>query len=424
MSITLFRKSRRTLDSLVGACALAGLLLTAAAASAVTAPYAENFDSYPSGAMPDNFVVQTNGGGVFFSSTWNIDNPSGTAGIYRNNAAGDFVYTAAAVDVSNLAQRDFVLSTTFVVDSYGSFSTSYTDIRAGLLALAPGVNLTSSGYQLSYELLDKVYGYPVTGALAISGSGIVKQSTGTLPVATGVTYLMTLSGSYSPTGLLLTGSLSDGTNEISVSSNFPFPQTGTYFGYYDKATGLTNQGAFVNVDYDNFSLTAGAGASLASAASVLYQGSAGGFAIDMPLTGPSGVEDRSALTYNAVFTFDRLVTSGEVTVAEGTANIASITFSGNTMTAALTGVTPAEIVTLHLQNINGDGQADGDVPFGFLVGDADADRIVRGSDQQLLKSQRNQTVTSANFREDINIDGRISGSDLLLIKSNKGQSLP
>ena len=45
------------------------------------------------------------------------------------------------------------------------------------------------------------------------------------------------------------------------------------------------------------------------------------------------------------------------------------------MTAQLTGVTSAEVVTLHTQNINGDGQPHGDVPFGFLVGDADASRF-------------------------------------------------
>ena len=36
------------------------------------------------------------------------------------------------------------------------------------------------------------------------------------------------------------------------------------------------------------------------------------------------------------------------------------------MTAALTGVTSAEIVTLRTKNINGDGQPHGNVMFGFL----------------------------------------------------------
>ena len=81
---------------------------------------------------------------------------------------------------------------------------------------------------------------------------------------------------------------------------------------------------------------------------------------EMPLTGASGVEDRSARSYSAVFTFDAPATSGQVTVFSGTATVGAITFNGNGVTAQLTGVTSAEIVTLHTQNINGDGQPHGD----------------------------------------------------------------
>ena len=163
---------------------------------------------------------------------------------------------------------------------------------------------------------------------------------------------------------------------------------------------------------------------LVSAASRLVHGNAGTFDVTMPLTGVSGVECRSATTYNAVFTFDAPVTSGQVTVTAGTATVGALTFSGNSITAPLTGVTAAEIVTLHLQNINGDGLPHGDVPFGFLVADADASRTVGKSDQTLVRSQVNQPVTSANFREDLNADGRIKGADTNLIKTNKGHSIP
>src|SRR5213082_2872239 len=98
------------------------------------------------------------------------------------------------------------------------------------------------------------------------------------------------------------------------------------------------------------------GINLLSAVSRLTHGAAGTFDIAMPLTGTSGVEDRSSSTYNAVFTFDAPVTSGEVTVLSGTATVGAISFSGNSMTAQLTGVTSAEVVTLRVQNINGDGQ--------------------------------------------------------------------
>jgi hypothetical protein len=163
---------------------------------------------------------------------------------------------------------------------------------------------------------------------------------------------------------------------------------------------------------------------LVSAASRLTHGPAGTFDIDMPLTGTSGVEDRSSATYNAVFTFDAAVTSGEVQVVSGTATVGAITFSGNSMTAQLTGVTSAEVVTLRVQNINGDGQQHGDVPFGFLTGDVNGNRIVDRPDQQQIRTDRNQPVTAANFRDDINLNGRVNRPDLQAVQANRGHSIP
>jgi hypothetical protein len=163
---------------------------------------------------------------------------------------------------------------------------------------------------------------------------------------------------------------------------------------------------------------------LLSAASRLTHSTAGTFDIPMPLTGVSGVEDRSSSTYNAVFTFDGTVTSGEVIVLSGTAAVGTISFSGNSMTAQLTGVTSAEVVTLRVQNINGDGQQHGDVPFGFLTADVNANRIVDRPDQQQLQADRGQPVTASNFRDDINLSGIVDRPDLQSVQTNRGHSIP
>jgi hypothetical protein len=163
---------------------------------------------------------------------------------------------------------------------------------------------------------------------------------------------------------------------------------------------------------------------LVSAASRLTHGTAGTFDVAMPLTGTSGVEDRSSSTYNAVFTFDAPVTSGEVTVLSGTATVGGISFSGNSMTAQLTGVTSAEVVTLHVQNINGDGLPHGDVPFGFLTADVNANRIVDRPDQQQINTDKNQPVTSSNFRDDINLSGVVDRPDVQSVQTNRGHSIP
>jgi hypothetical protein len=164
---------------------------------------------------------------------------------------------------------------------------------------------------------------------------------------------------------------------------------------------------------------------LLTAASRLTHAGAGTFDVSMPLTGDvSGVEDRSSSTYNAVFTFNGAVTSGEVLVVSGTATVGPISFSGNTMTAQLTGVTSAEVVTLRVQNINGDGQQHGDVPFGFLTADVNANRIVDRPDQQQLQANRGQPVTASNFRNDINLSGIVDRPDLQSVQINRGHSIP
>ena len=58
------------------------------------------------------------------------------------------------------------------------------------------------------------------------------------------------------------------------------------------------------------------------------------------------------------------------------------------MTAQLTGVTSAEVVTLRAQNINGDGQPHGDVPFGFLTADVNGNRVVDRPDLQQIQTDR------------------------------------
>ena len=165
-------------------------------------------------------------------------------------------------------------------------------------------------------------------------------------------------------------------------------------------------------------------ANLVSAASRVTQGGAGSFDINMPLTGPSGIEDRIASNYTAVFTFDIPVTSGTVTVMSGTATVGAITFSGNEMRANLSGVADVQNVVLHTEDINGDGQPHGDVPFGFLAGDVDGNRVVANPDFQSVSTHLGG-VTAANFRNDVNANGTISNNpDGKLVKARKGHSLP
>jgi hypothetical protein len=87
-------------------------------------------------------------------------------------------------------------------------------------------------------------------------------------------------------------------------------------------------------------------------------------------------------------------------------------------------VTSAEVVTLRVQNINGDGQPHGDVPFGFLTADVNGNRIVDRPDQQQIQADHGQPVSASNFRDDINLSGILDSPDLQSVRTNKGHSIP
>ena len=215
-----------------------------------------------------------------------------------------------------------------------------------------------------------------------------------------------------------TGNFSDPTN-FTAGNNVSSVAVGDFNG--DGLQDLATSGTSGNVSI-LLRNCPGQG-TLLSAASRLKHGSAGAFDINMPLNGTPGVEDRRSATYNAVFTFAAPVTSGEVTVLSGTATVGAITFSGNEMRAALTGVTDVQTVVLHTQNINGDGQPHGDVPFSFLIGDVDGNRMVAKPDANQAKTDKNEVVNASNFRDDTNRSGVVDKPDYNLVKANQGHRL-
>jgi len=62
--------------------------------------------------------------------------------------------------------------------------------------------------------------------------------------------------------------------------------------------------------------------------------------------------------------------------------------------------------------------------MGFLIGDTTGDGFVNSADISQTKSQSGNTVTSSNFREDVNTDGFLNSADISLVKSESGTALP
>jgi hypothetical protein len=168
---------------------------------------------------------------------------------------------------------------------------------------------------------------------------------------------------------------------------------------------------------------------LLSVVSRKVHGTAGTFDINLPLTGPRGVECRTpgqtgtaGVDYKLVFTF-----SGPVTSC-GTPSTGSVS-SGpnpNQCTVNLTNVPNAQYRTVTLTGVTVPcfGPANVSGTMGLLVGDVNASGVVTSGDTNLCKAQALQPVTSANFRDDINASGAITTGDVNIIKQNALSQLP
>src|SRR5206468_9016690 len=151
-------------------------------------------------------------------------------------------------------------------------------------------------------------------------------------------------------------------------------------------------------------------------------GGAGTFDIPLPLSGNVGIECRSGGATNDYQMIINFATSATVDGAGmicGTGHVSSFSVSGSQVTVNLTGVTNAQRITVQLQNVI-DSSGSGDIPIsmGVLVGDANGNAAVNASDVSLTKSQVGQPVTASNFREDVNVSGTISSTDVAQVKSN------
>ncbi|HLW34827.1 MAG TPA: dockerin type I domain-containing protein, partial [Chthoniobacterales bacterium] len=155
---------------------------------------------------------------------------------------------------------------------------------------------------------------------------------------------------------------------------------------------------------------------------------AGTFDIELPPSGPPGIECRSGGTTNShmlVFTFTNNVSVRNATVMAGTGSVTNFVVVGNVVTVNLTGVTNAQTITVTLSNVSdGTNTSDVEAAMGVLTGDTNHDKFVDSIDTSQTKSQSGKPVTAANCREDVNVDGFIDAVDVALVKSKSGTALP
>jgi hypothetical protein len=166
---------------------------------------------------------------------------------------------------------------------------------------------------------------------------------------------------------------------------------------------------------------------ITGAASRKTHGSAGVFEIDLPLTGPSGIEDRSGGgSHTIVLKFNNPLVAGTASVTAGTGTASSVSFNGTEMLVNLTGVSNVRLSVLTARDVtDSDGNVISSVvvQVGFLIGDVDGNRSVNASDIGQTKAQSGASVTGANFRADVNANGAINAADITQVKTQSGTSV-
>jgi hypothetical protein len=144
------------------------------------------------------------------------------------------------------------------------------------------------------------------------------------------------------------------------------------------------------------------------------------------ISGAVSVEPRSdGLEHRIVFQFDGAVTSigafSAVDVDENSYHVEAA-FTNNEVTLTMTGIPDGKRVTVSLDGVN--GSVNQFVSLGFLAGDINGSRAVNAVDIIALKAHTGVATGATNFIYDLNVDGRVNGLDLSLVKTKSGRVLP
>ncbi len=176
-----------------------------------------------------------------------------------------------------------------------------------------------------------------------------------------------------------------------------------------------------------------------SAVSRKTHGGVGSFDVNLPLSGPVGVECRygggngdhtvvvtfaQPVAVNGNFQADVIAGTGTVG-SGGVSNNGAVTVNGAVVTIPLTNVTNAQRLQVMLFNVNdGSGAGDVAIPMNVLLGDTNGSGDVNAIDISQTKSFSGQITSPASFRTDTTVDGVTNNIDVSLVKSNSGMTLP
>jgi len=131
--------------------------------------------------------------------------------------------------------------------------------------------------------------------------------------------------------------------------------------------------------------------------------------------------------HSIVFIFDKAVTGGTASVMAGVGTAGTPTFNGNEVVVPLTGVANQQYVTISVNDVtaaDGSTGGSGSVRIGFLLGDANQNRVVTVSDLAQVNAQIAQVVTVSNYLKDVNASGTLTVADKGIANTQITKALP
>jgi len=174
---------------------------------------------------------------------------------------------------------------------------------------------------------------------------------------------------------------------------------------------------------------------LLGAVSQMDQGEVGPQNIDLPLSGPAGIECRSGIpgerpgTYKWVFSFSEPVVSiddAEVSCGHVQRREIDPAYPYQVILYTTNRQCSEQYVTATLLGVHSATETlpSAAATMGLLVGDVDADGVVTRNDTNQVKDLRGQTAFYVNFRADVTGNGVINQNDLSAVNVHNGDRLP
>ncbi|MGI8819640.1 MAG: WD40/YVTN/BNR-like repeat-containing protein [Chthoniobacterales bacterium] len=160
-------------------------------------------------------------------------------------------------------------------------------------------------------------------------------------------------------------------------------------------------------------------------------GGAGTFDLPMAVDG-NGIEPRdggAGGNHTLVFSFPNTLSSvsgATVTSGVGTVSGSSVGADAHEYIVNLTGVTDRQKITVTLNNVQdtaGHFSTSLSGAMNVLRGDVTADRVVNTGDALQTRSRSGQITDAANARYDVNLDGNVNVSDVVVVRAAAGNSL-